>query len=107
MPDCVVLTNVRLDNGKGLAVDGCTLIIDDDRIATANGHIAGSGDQVVDLQGRTVAFVTGRDAIRDARAVAAGRERDARRTDDVTDPAVMPRIWSWPPARLWPPTELM
>jgi hypothetical protein len=107
MPARVVLTNVRLDTGSGLAMDGCTLIIDDERIATANRPLAGSGDQVVDLRGRTVAVVAGREASRNVPAVAAGPGRDARMADDFTDPAVMPRIWSWPPARLWPRPELV
>lgn len=102
MPVRVVLTNVHLDNGNGRAMDGCTLIIDDDRIATANGPLAEPGDQVVDLQGRTVAVVAGREARRNTRA-AAGSGRGARLADDFTDPAVTPRIWSWPPACLWPP----
>jgi hypothetical protein len=105
MPVRVVLTNVRLDNGNGLAMDGCTLVIDDDRIATADGRLAGSGDQVVDLRGRTVAVVTAREPNRGARAVVAGGGRDARLADDFTDPANRSRIWSWPPARLWPPAE--
>lgn len=37
-----------------------------------------------------------------------GNRRGARLADDVTDTAVLPRIWSWPPARLWPlPAELV
>jgi hypothetical protein len=105
MPARVVLRNVRLDDGNGLAVDGCSLIIEDERIATANVPPAASGDQVVDLQGRTVAVVTRNGGGRDALSVAPGRRRDARLAGDPATGPVMHRIWSWPPARLWPPAE--
>jgi hypothetical protein len=50
-----------------------------------------------------LAVVNGREAGRNAGAVAPGGGRVARAARDAADPADMPLIWSWPPARLWPP----
>jgi hypothetical protein len=40
---------------------------------------------------------------RNAGGAATGGDRVAPRAGHAADRADMPRIWSWPPARLWPP----
>jgi hypothetical protein len=47
--------------------------------------------------------VNGGEAGRNAGPVAPGGGRVARPARDAAERADMPRIWSWPPARLWPP----